>query len=234
MKLEEMTNAQLVNIILRKDDVETRLRNEIATLQKENKRLVNVKRFRVLAFGLIIAVVCLVFIGLLSCNSNSKPGKGQIVTTVLFDNFQAKGEERLTTQDWGDEPMFDKISFFGEPIVMDDWTSIHHQIRVIASENDMLNYATDIDLCVLSIGEVGFGVNIDGDGIHLIASIQPDDPKMRHVIDYLNSIYGEPEEDDPDCYCWRAGANGRCTDGMVIRLRPLHSEEGGTVLFFGK
>ena len=39
MKLEEMTNAQLVNIILRKDDVETRLRTEIATLKKENKRM---------------------------------------------------------------------------------------------------------------------------------------------------------------------------------------------------
>ena len=67
MKLTEMTNDQLVNIIFRKDDVETRLRKEIATLQQENKRLVNVKRFRVLAFGLIIAVVCLVFIGLSFC-----------------------------------------------------------------------------------------------------------------------------------------------------------------------
>lgn len=168
MKLTEMTNDQLVNIILRKDDVETRLRNEIATLQQENKRLVKVKRFRVLAIGLIIAVMFMVFIGFSSCDTNSRQGKGELVTAVL------------------------------------------------------------------SIGEVDFGVNIDGDGIHLIASIQPDDPKMRHVIDYLNSIYGEPEEDDPDCYCWRAGANGGCTDGMVIRLRPLHSEEGGTVLFFGK
>ena len=234
MKLVDLTKEQLVNIILRKDDVETRLRKEIAALQQENERLVKVKRFRVLDVGLIIAVACLAFIGLSSCNSNSKPGKGQIVTTVLIDSCQAKEDERLTTQDWCFEPMFDTISFFGEPIVMDDWTSIHHQIRVIASENDMLNYATEIDLCVLSIGEVEFGVNIDGDGIHLIASIQPDDPKMRHVIDYLNSIYGEPEEDDPDCYCWRAGANGGCTDGMVIRLGPLHSEEGGTVLLFGK
>ena len=234
MKLKEMTNDQLVNIILRKDDVDTRLRKEIAALQQENERLVIVKRFRVLDVGLIIAVACLAFIGLSSCNSNSKPGKGQIVTTVLIDSCQAKEDERLTTQDWGFEPMFDTISFFGEAVVMDDWTSIHHQIRVIASENDMLNYATDIDLCVLSIGEVGFGVNIDGDGIHLIASIQPDGPKMRHVIDYLDSIYGEPKEDEPDCYCWRTGANGGCTDGMVIRLRPLHSEECGTVLFFGK
>lgn len=67
MKLTEMTNDQLVNIILRKDDVETRLRKEIATLQQENKRLVNVKRFRVLTICLIIAVMCMAFIGLSFC-----------------------------------------------------------------------------------------------------------------------------------------------------------------------
>ena len=39
MRLEDMTKTQLLNIILRKDDVETRLRAEIATLKKENKRL---------------------------------------------------------------------------------------------------------------------------------------------------------------------------------------------------
>lgn len=67
MKLEEMTNAQLVNIILRKDDVETRLRKEIASLQQENKRLVKVKRFGVLAICLISAIMCMAFVGLSSC-----------------------------------------------------------------------------------------------------------------------------------------------------------------------
>lgn len=178
--------------------------------------------------------ICISSIAFISCNNNichSRQERNHDTIVAISNQLQEK--ERITMQDWGFEAVYDTISFFGKPIVMDDWTSIHHQIRVIASENDMLNYATDIDLCVLSIGDVGFGVNIDGDGIHLIASIQPDDPKMRRVIDYLNSIYGEPEEDDSDCYCWRAGANGGCTDGMVIRLRPLHSEEGGTVLFFG-
>ena len=165
MKLTEMTNAQLVNIILRKDDVETRLRKEIATLQQENKRLVKAKRFRVLAIGLIIAVICLAFMGFLSCNTNKQHGKGELVTAVL------------------------------------------------------------------SIGEVEFGVNIDGDGIRLITSTQPDDPNMKQVIDYLNSFYGEPEKDEPDNYHWGVGGNEDYLVGKVIRLRPLHSEEGGTVLF---
>ena len=39
MKLEDMTKTQLLNIILRKDDVETRLRAEIAMLKTKNERL---------------------------------------------------------------------------------------------------------------------------------------------------------------------------------------------------
>jgi len=59
MKLEEMTNAQLVNIILRKDDVETRLRKEIASLQQENKRLANLRRVKEVAICLVAAAICL-------------------------------------------------------------------------------------------------------------------------------------------------------------------------------
>ena len=65
MKLEEMTNEQLVNIILRKDDVETRLRKEIASLQRENKRLVEKRRAKEVAICLVTAFICVVFMALL-------------------------------------------------------------------------------------------------------------------------------------------------------------------------
>ena len=65
MKLEEMTNEQLVNIILRKDDVETRLRKEIASLQRENKRWVEKRRAKEVTICLITAVICVVFMALL-------------------------------------------------------------------------------------------------------------------------------------------------------------------------
>ena len=39
MRLEDMTKTQLLNIILRKDDVEARLRAELASLKQENKQL---------------------------------------------------------------------------------------------------------------------------------------------------------------------------------------------------
>ena len=75
-----------------------------------------------------------------------------------------------------------------------------------------------------------FGVNIDVDGIRLISSTQPDDPKMKQVIEYLNSIYGEPEEDEPDNYWWQIKGNYENPRGMV-RLRPMRgSEDGGTVI----
>lgn len=54
MKLTEMTNAQLVNIILRKDDVEAELRREIAVLQRQNKRMVQVKRSGVLTICYVL------------------------------------------------------------------------------------------------------------------------------------------------------------------------------------
>ena len=40
MRLEDMTKTQLLNIILRKDDVEARLRAEIAMFKEKNERLV--------------------------------------------------------------------------------------------------------------------------------------------------------------------------------------------------
>ena len=129
------------------------------------------------------------------------------------------------------EDCHDTISFFGKPIVMDDWTSIHHQIRVIASEDDMLSYESGIHNRTLSVGKVKFGVNIDGDGIILISSTEVDAPKMKQVVAYLKGIYGAPEEDEPDNYWWYVGREGGY-HGKTVRMRPLHSEEGGTVLLF--
>lgn len=66
MKLTEMTNDQLVNIILRKDDVETRLRKEIATLKRENKRMGKVCWTRTIGICLLFVVICFITLTLLS------------------------------------------------------------------------------------------------------------------------------------------------------------------------
>lgn len=64
MKLVEMTKEQLINIILRKDDVEIRLKEEIVSLKQENERLdkeyKKMKRLRIITICLILAITCVV------------------------------------------------------------------------------------------------------------------------------------------------------------------------------
>lgn len=65
MKLLDMTKEQLVNIILRKDDVEIRLKEEIVSLKQEKERLekeyiMKMKKIRILTICLIVAITCTV------------------------------------------------------------------------------------------------------------------------------------------------------------------------------
>lgn|GEM_PF-5919796 len=179
----------------------------------------------------IIIVVSLLFS--LSCANNrqNQQGQGIVVSSITTDSGLSVPKDRVTIQDWGFDTDFDTISFFGKPVVMDDWTSILHQIRVIASEDDMLRYESGVHYRTLSVGKVKFGVNVDGDGISLISSTEIDDPKMIQVVEYINGIYATPEEDEPDNYWWRVKHDGKC-HGNTVRMRPLHSEEQGSVLLF--
>lgn len=121
-----------------------------------------------------------------------------------------------------------QISFFGKPVILDDSTHIMQQITEIVESDTMLS----ISGRVLTVGQVGFGINIHSGFLSLLSSTQVDDPKIKEVVEYLNSIYGTPDEDDPDDYWWREKADGDNLGRLIVRMRPLHSEEGGTVLFF--
>lgn len=61
---------------MRKDDVETRLRNEIVLLKQENERLVKeymkMKKIRIITFGLILAILCVVSVVFSSCTTPPK------------------------------------------------------------------------------------------------------------------------------------------------------------------
>lgn len=76
MKLVDMTKEQLVNIILRKDDVEIRLKQEIVSLKHENERLDNeynrLKRRRIIIICLILAITCVVSVFFLACTTSQK------------------------------------------------------------------------------------------------------------------------------------------------------------------
>ena len=120
----------------------------------------------------------------------------------------------------------DSVPFFGKTILLDDSVHIMQQIMSIAEEDDLLS----VDGQVLTIGEVRFGINLHDDDVTLISSTQVDDSKVKIVVNYLNSLYGTANETEPDNYWW----NKEDYNGNTIRLRPLHSEEGGTVIIFNK
>lgn len=82
---------------------------------------------------------------------------------------------------------------------------------------------------LLTFGEVTFVVNIDEDNITLISSTSVDDPNVMPIVNYLNSIFGEAQEDEPSNYWWSTDGHNNMF-GSTIRLRPLHSEYGGTVI----
>ena len=89
MKLLDMTKEQLVNIILRKDDVEIRLKEEIVSLKQEKERLdkeyKRLKRLRILTIFLILAIICVVSVAFSACTSPQKTAEG--TKEVRWPNF---------------------------------------------------------------------------------------------------------------------------------------------------
>ena len=122
-------------------------------------------------------------------------------------------------------------SFLGKPIIIND--SICEQISAIASQDEMLSYNDSI----LQIGNVRWRVNLDLPNIVLFTSVQPDDPKMKQVVKYLNRIYGNPYQDDEDGYSIKWSSSDDSLDifrsgNTLLHLRRVYSEEGGTFLLF--
>ena len=126
------------------------------------------------------------------------------------------------------------FSFLGKPIVIND--KIYDQLSAIAAQDKMLSYSDSI----IQIGDVRWRVNLMSGGIVLMTSVQPDDPKMKQVVKYLNRIYGKPyqdDEDEEDGYYIKWSSSDDPVDifrpgSTLVRLRRVHSDEGGTSLFF--
>ena len=122
-------------------------------------------------------------------------------------------------------------SFLGKPIVIND--KIYEQISAIAAQDKMLSYSNSI----IQIGNVRWCINLMSDGIVLMTSVQPDEPKMKQVVKYLTGIYGKPYEDEEDGYDIKWSSSDNPSDifrpsSTLVHLRRVRSEEGGTILFF--
>ena len=92
-------------------------------------------------------------------------------------------------------------SFWGKPIVIND--KIYEQISAIAAQDKILSYSDSI----IQIGDVRWRINLMSDGIVLLTSVQPDDPKMKQVVKYLTGIYGKPYEEDDYDIKWSSSDN---------------------------
>ena len=123
------------------------------------------------------------------------------------------------------------VSFLGKPIVIND--SVCEQISAIADHDKMLSYSDSI----IQIGDVRWRVNLHLPTIVLFTSVQPDDPKMKQVVKYLNRIYGKPYDDEEDGFNIKWSSSDDSLDkfrpcSTIILLRRVYSEEGGTFLIF--
>lgn len=137
-----------------------------------------------------------------------------IVCMILL--FGCTGQRRNTAL--VNDTITEIVSFFGNALTIDDSAHVMQQIKEIAEKDTMLS----VDGRVLTIGDVGFGINVHGNGVTLISSVQINDPKITPIVLYLTSLYGNPTETgSEEGYYW-------LDEG--IRLRRLHSEESGTAI----
>ena len=166
-----------------------------------------------------IIVIALGILTLVGCKGNQNAPNDTIVKEPEGGNYLG---ERIVV--FGN----DSVPFFGKTIFMDDSAHIMQQIKAVAEHEELLS----VDDKVLTIGDVGFGINLHDASVVLISSTQVDDPKVKPIVKYLNSLYGVALEDEPDNYWWHTNCPNDSICYNTIRLRPLHSEEGGTVIMF--
>ncbi len=160
----------------------------------------------------------------------SKSGREYIV--YLAEELSQQIRKEKCREKFKTVPSDTIYSFMGKTIVLNN--KICEQISAIAKQDEMLSYSDSI----IYIGKVRWHINLQHPetGIMLYSYVEPDMPQMKNVIRYLNSIYGEPYEDETDGYDvkWSSSDpndifNGRYT---LVHMRRVHSEEGGTLLFF--
>ncbi|MBQ9356858.1 MAG: YdcF family protein [Prevotella sp.] len=136
----------------------------------------------------------------------------------------------LLTHKEEDSPQEIINSFLGRPLIINN--RVYEQIAAISSKDDMLAYNDSI----IQIGEVRWRVNLDLPRVVLFTSVQPDNPKMKQVVEYLNCIYGKPY-DGEDVFSIKWSSSNDSLDifrggSTLVHLRRVYSEEGGTFLIF--
>ncbi len=107
-------------------------------------------------------------------------------------------------------------SFLGKPIIIND--SVFTRISEVAAQDRMLTYNSD---STLQIGDVKWNIKFTAYDMVLYTSTKTDDSRMKEVINYLSSIYGEPwtTEREPNTYYWPEPFTNSATQKTDVRLR---------------
>lgn len=167
-----------------------------------------------------------------SCFVLKTSKNGEEYRSYLGEEASEQINKELSSRKSNDVVAQDTISsFFGKPIVIND--KIYEQISAIAAQDKKLSYSDS----VIQIGDVRWRINLMFDKIILMTSVLSDDPKMKQVVKYLTGIYGKPYEDNEDGYDIKWSSSDDPTDifrpnSTLVYLCRVHSEEGGTFLFF--
>ena len=166
-----------------------------------------------------LVIIALCIIALSFCNTNRLSQQGDM---AMGHEIAKDSSEQVLSH-----PRTE-ISFFGKLLFLGDSLYVTQQINEIAANNNKLS----IKGHVLIIEKVSFGINIYDDGIILVSNTQVDNPKVMSIVKYFDGIYGEAREEEPSNYWWCADKPNNEICALTIRLRPLHSEEGGTTIMF--
>ena len=118
-------------------------------------------------------------------------------------------------------------SFLGKPIIISD--SVFTRISEVAAQDRMLTYNSD---STLQIGDVKWNIKFTAYNMVLYTSTKTDDSRMKEVINYLSSIYGEPwtTEREPNTYYWPEPFTNSATQKTDVRLRRGY-QDGSRILF---
>ena len=122
-------------------------------------------------------------------------------------------------------------SFFGHQIVMKE--SVNEQIAAVAKQEKNISF----DGKVIEVAGVKWGINIHNGTITLFSSVSPDSPKIKAVVQYLNSIYGKPYESNEEENDWKWSSSKKANElfqpgSTLVHLRWAYGEERGTMLVF--
>ena len=165
-----------------------------------------------------------------SCFVIKTSKSGEEYRAYLGEEVSEQINKELSNRKSNDVVAQDTISsFLGKPIVIND--KIYDQISAIANQDKNLSYSDNI----IQIVDVRWRVNLMSGGIVLMTSVQPNNPKMKHVVKYLTGIYGKPYEDEEDGYDIKWSSSDDLLDIFrpgctLVHLRRIRSEEGGTII----